>query len=232
MHTIHLSIKSQINAILINYNPYLFESKFIELVLGYAMAKKKTTLAFLVGFIVIVGLGFVGFGKFLDSQAGETPLGELVDINIDDSSNSSLPSSPAEYKTNLTLITINETEITLSDYAGKVIILYFHFIDCPYCVDNGKNLNAVMGEYSSDDLFVVAIDVIASENAELIQEWASEMNYTWTNVHDKNFDLSIRYGITATPTMFVLDQNGKYSRKFIGITPKENIRKVIDWLLI
>ena len=193
------------------------------------ISQKKTTnnaFVFFVGFIVIVGFGIVGVGNLLDSQDDEVLINELSYTYAGDSNDQS--SSPSGYKTPISLTTIDGAEIILADYAGKTVILYFHYISCYYCIDNGLNLKTVLEEYSSDQVFVVAIDVQISESASDIREWASDNEYTWQNVRDTDYSLSSKYSVTGTPSTVFLDAQGVYKTKLVGLASKDDIRNAIN----
>ncbi len=183
--------------------------------------KKKSNNAFVffIGFIVIIGLGIMGVGSLLDSQNEEGLSNAITYTYTGDSSE----------QTSLT--TIDGTTLDLADYAGKVVVLYFHYISCYYCEDNGKNLKTVMGEYSNDELVVIAIDVQASETASDIRVWAAENGYTWSNVRDTDHSLLSKYSITGTPATVFLGKDGAYSTKLVGLSTADNMRSAIDALL-
>ncbi len=47
---------------------------------------------------------------------------------------------------------------------------------------------------------------------------------------DANREISMRYGISTIPTV-ILFKNGEVSRKFVGLTPKEQFTEAIDELV-
>lgn len=44
---------------------------------------------------------------------------------------------------------------------------------------------------------------------------------------DGNRDVSVKYGITAIPTV-ILFKNGEIEKKFVGLTPKDQFKSAID----
>lgn len=195
------------------------------------LSKKKTNspFVFFIGFIIIIGLGVVGVGSLLDSQSNDDLVNEIIYTYTGESNDVS--SSPSGYQTPLSLSTIEGDVIKLADNAGKVVILYFHYITCYYCEENGQNLKTIMGEYSSDEVLIVAIDVQISESVADISEWAAENGYTWSNVRDTDYSLASKYSVTGTPSMVFLGKDGSYSNKLVGLNSAENMRAAIDILL-
>ncbi|WP_371805536.1 TlpA family protein disulfide reductase [Candidatus Lokiarchaeum ossiferum] len=195
------------------------------------LSKKKNNspFVFFIGFIVIIGLGIVGVGKLLDSQNNDELVNSITYTYTGDSTEVS--SSPSGYKTPLSLSTIDGSVIELADNAGKVVVLYFHYISCYYCEENGQNLKTVMGEYSSDEVLIIAIDVQISESVADIQQWASENEYTWSNVRDTDYSLASKYSVSGTPSMVFLGKDGSYSQKLVGLNSADNMRSAIDKLL-
>ncbi len=191
--------------------------------------KGNNAFVFFIGFIVIVGLGIMGVGSLLDSQNEEGLSNDITYTYTGDSADES--SSTSGYKTPISLATIDGNVIDLEDHAGKIVVLYFHYISCYYCQDNGQNLKTVMSEYTSNELIVIAIDVQISESAEDIRTWALENGYSWSNVRDTDYYLSSRYSVTGTPATVFLGKDGTYSTTLFGLSSAESMRSSIKVLL-
>lgn len=111
-----------------------------------------------------------------------------------------------------TVIDIKGKEVKLSESDHNKTLLVFWATWCPHCT---KVIPEVRDFYNNTavDLGVIAVSVDTSKSKYL--QFIQEGNYDWTNIcdyHGWNNSVAELYGIYATPTMILLDEN----RKIIG----------------
>ena len=129
-----------------------------------------------------------------------------------------------------TLYDTGGKEITLSDYAGKVVILDFWATWCGPCRMSIPDLVSIQSKYK-DDLVVIGISL--------------DDNGTQTNIPSVVESLGINYpvvfgtmqvvndygNINAIPTSFIIDQSGNIIKTYVGLVPKETIEDELKKLL-
>ncbi len=116
---------------------------------------------------------------------------------------------------------INGNEIALSKIEAKKTLLVFWASWCPHC----DEIMPVIDSYydGSNNLEVISISIDESKD-DLIKS-IEEGGYNWTYIAELqgwNGPIIEEYGIVATPSIFVLDENKKIIGKPIG--EKELIR--------
>ncbi len=117
-----------------------------------------------------------------------------------------------------TLVTLKGDTISLSDYKGKVVIIDFWATWCGPCVREIPHYIELQKEYGDSGLVVIGIALDAPERVEKFAE-ARKLNYP-VAIGDK--ELANRYGgIKFIPTTFVIDQEGRIYKKYVGYQPKE-----------
>jgi peroxiredoxin len=111
---------------------------------------------------------------------------------------------------------LNCKPVTLAQLRGKVVLIRFWLIDCPYCQRTAPALNYLLDKYQKDGLVIIGIHHPKSKEAEdpeLVKKGASELKFKfpiamdneWTNVNA--FWLSKRKR-SYTSASFLIDKRG------------------------
>lgn len=126
-----------------------------------------------------------------------------------------------------TLPLYNKNEnISLSNLKGKVILLDFWFKNCGPCIESIPHLNAINKKFSDKEFEVLGINT-----------WDSKKDVTWfCNKHQVKYnvlingkDLAEQYGISAFPTLVLIDKAGKVL--YSGGFNQSEIEKLIEKVL-
>jgi thiol-disulfide isomerase/thioredoxin len=128
-----------------------------------------------------------------------------------------------------TLKSIDGSTKKLADFRGKVVVLDFWATWCPPCIKGIPDLIEI--QKSMKDVQVIGITV--DENPmQVVPDFVRKhkINYPILIGNDKVYQ---EYGgISAIPTTFVIDKEGRIRNKHIGLVPKdvliEEIKKALD----
>jgi len=106
-------------------------------------------------------------------------------------------------------ITLEGKELSLSDYRGKVVMLDFWATWCGPCIAEMPNVKKVYDKYHDKGFDIVAVSL--DRSIAPLKEYISENNLTWANIYDADQDSSLadQFSITSIPSIFILDQSGK-----------------------
>jgi len=106
------------------------------------------------------------------------------------------------------LQTLDGTKKTLADYTNKVTLVGFFFPQCQFCKISLPEVQKIYDKYKDQGLSVVWINVVPQEK-KLIPNWMAEFKITapvligaWQPSLMRDYDLK------ATPTHFLLDEEG------------------------
>jgi len=189
--------------------------------------KKSSGFAIFFIVIILVAGGVVGIGSILDNTAED--VNENPNYQVDTNTYTDDPETG--YKTDLDITTIDGSIIHLADYAGKVVVLYFNYIKCPACTQHSPNLQTASELYSSNQILIISVNVMASDTEEAIQEYVDENGYTWENMKDTDFSLSSRFGSQYVPHTAYLAKDGSLGTTHTGVQTIEEIQGNINSLL-
>jgi len=145
----------------------------------------------------------------------------------------SLVVSPVVGKTkapDFTLTDINGNPFSLSDYRGKVVLLDLFGIRCPPCISEIEHLKILYNKYLQDQFVIISIGVDPLDTNDDLRNFAQQYSMEWIVARDTD-QVGDRYGVSAIPTLFIVDTNGYYNNPYVGLTSASKLSLEIDSLL-
>ena len=123
-----------------------------------------------------------------------------------------------------------QTGIDFDNYKGQKAILIDVFATwCPPCIEEIPVLKEVKEKYK-DKFEIVSVLFEKDKDKKEILEFinSNQINYPIT-IGEENFKLAKELGnIQKIPEMFLFSKDGKFIKKFIGKTSKEELEKYIQ----
>ena len=118
--------------------------------------------------------------------------------------------------TDFTATTIKGENISLSQYKGKVVLLYFWGSWCGPCRRSSPMLNEIKNTYG-DKLEIIIVGIETEKGR--WEQALSKDNLTWAhNISSlQRFDdpIALTYGVKEIPSAFLIDETGI----IIGVNP-------------
>jgi len=113
--------------------------------------------------------------------------------------------------------------VSLSSFRGKVVLLEFMVPWCPHCQNMAPVLEKLYQQYGSQNVVFLTVSgawpqqaggppATASDAAQFIRVYGT----SWTFVYDSSNSIFNKYGVTATPTFFIIDKNGMVANTYQG----------------
>jgi len=113
--------------------------------------------------------------------------------------------------------------VSLSSFRGKVVLLEFMVPWCPHCQDMAPVLDKLYQQYGSQNIVFLSVSgawpqqaggppASANDAAQFIRVYGG----SWTFVYDSSNSVFNKYGVTATPTFFIIDKNGMVANTYQG----------------
>lgn len=139
---------------------------------------------------------------------------------------SPLQTEIGELATNFTLLDLENRKISLSEFRGRQIILFFWTTWCPYCRKELRQLDALHRELSKDGVEILAINV--DEPIDRVQRFIKNISFSYKVLLDRDSTVARDYGILGVPTYIFIDKEGRivsYDHYFSQEKYKEIISK-------
>jgi thiol-disulfide isomerase/thioredoxin len=103
----------------------------------------------------------------------------------------------------------------LADLAGRPALLYFWATWCPYCSrELPSTIESITREFGPRGLVVLAIDI--QESRQTVAGWLAGKSISPRVLLDGSGEVTSAYGVTATPTVFVVTRDGRLAGKALG----------------
>ena len=122
---------------------------------------------------------------------------------------------------------IDGNTIRLSDVQAKKTLLVFWASWCPHCKSVVPEINSLKEKFSDSELQIIGISVDTSLTN--LRQVIDEYKITWPNIAElKGWegDIPEIYGIAATPTMYLLDEQKKIIAKPVN---KYDLKKALGY---
>jgi peroxiredoxin len=147
-------------------------------------------------------------------------LSALIWINRDQFTPLDIGSRAPDYRAR----TLDGDTISLSSFAGDVVVLNIWATWCRPCVIEMPALQRLHEELGDDGLRIVAVSVDAppgvvgafGEAGGNVKEFVDGLGLTFTVLHDPSGRIESRYQVSGLPTTFVIDRDGRIRRKVLG----------------
>lgn len=163
---------------------------------------------------LIDGFKKFGFDNVVDYIVGnyvvkdDLCLDEKTENSIENRINQSKLLTVGTKAPNIILLDTSGTKINLNGIKAAKILLLFYSSQCPHCQDMLPEIFNLYKQTNNFEVVAISLD----ENREDWINFINESKLDWINVSDMNGWNSTAardYYIYATPTMFLIDGNGK-----------------------
>jgi peroxiredoxin len=101
--------------------------------------------------------------------------------------------------------------ISLSDYAGKIVVLEWTNPECPFVKRHyaAKTMTTLADTYAKQGVVWLAINSTGTATNAADQAWITANNIQYPILNDSKGTTGHAYGATSTPDMFIIDKTGK-----------------------
>jgi len=123
-------------------------------------------------------------------------------------------------------------EFRFSSTRGRIVFLEFAWWRCPVCNRMAPVVRELYNEFSGKG--VVFVTVMIDDLQSSVQDnarYIASHEIPWTVVWDEGGSIQHLYDVSATPTYFIVNPEGRVVRVLTGAYPKEAISGILNMLL-
>jgi thiol-disulfide isomerase/thioredoxin len=121
---------------------------------------------------------------------------------------------PAKAAPNFTLPSIEEQQVSLHQYRGKVVFLKFWATWCIPCREEMPALEQLHQTYHSQDLAILSIDL--KESADQIKAFFQKYHLSFPALLDQDGSIFRDYLVAGMPTTVLIDRDGTLLARGVG----------------
>lgn len=101
-------------------------------------------------------------------------------------------------------------KISLSDFAGKIVVLEWINPDCPFVQRHAraKTMFTLASKYKDQGVVWIGINSTKYMNTENNAKWIADLSLPYIVLDDHSGQVGHSYGAKTTPHMFIIDKNG------------------------
>jgi len=111
---------------------------------------------------------------------------------------------------------LNEKDIRLSDFRGKVVFLNFWATWCKPCREEMPSMEILYKNFEKDGLVILAISIDRVTTKKDIPPFVKALNLTFPILVDSWGQTDKRYKLMGVPETYIIDQQGILREKVIG----------------
>lgn len=134
-----------------------------------------------------------------------------IDIASETKSEKKQPVAVGDKVKDFTLSDIDGNEHSLSDFAGKIVVLSWTNPECPYIVAHNKEktLNKVAEKYADEDVVVLQIDSSNDGTTERLKAMREDHGVATPILEDYDSKTGRYFDAKTTPHVYVIDKEGE-----------------------
>lgn len=223
----------------------LFTGSVLDFFKKHQNVVKYTTKA---GGVLMIAMGVMMFTGWMNGITGYLSSFGVGGQTVTESqapsgeTESSLPDTSDRVEApDFTLVDQYGEEHKLSDYKGKVVFLNFWATWCPPCREEMPDIEALYKEYgeNSEDLVILSVANPKTKDnpnnndktIEEVTKFMEDNGYSYPALMDTTGDVLLQYYITAFPTTFMIDREGRVIGYASGALTKDIMKNIITQAL-
>ena len=169
-------------------------------------------------------LGLIVLGSFLVYGA--------VDWNPNDDkgsvfstwANSGDPDDDSSDILRIVTSSVKDIEGKTVSISGKVVIMFYFYIDCHYCNIMEPELESALENYPSSDIVVLAINVDWHKDSESsLLTWKNNLGVDWIVMYEDSSLTNNPISVTGTPKTLYFGASGNYVTEHGGYPGNPNV---------
>ncbi len=117
---------------------------------------------------------------------------------------------------------------TLAQYTDQPVLMIFWATDCPGCVEEMPELNALYQDYTGQGLTMIGV-AMSHDSPEHISAMRIQRKLPYIITWDKNNEIATAFNrVRVTPTHFLIAPNGEIVMRKIGALNFQQLRSKLD----
>jgi len=155
-----------------------------------------------------------------------------IDLNIPiPAPNSNIQPDTSEKAPDFSLNSIEGQTISLSDYNGKPVLLFFFASWCQYCQAEAEVLMSIYNKFHAQGFDILAINLAYNDDVTQLGAFIERYGWEFPVVLDDTGDVSKLYHQMGVPMNVFVTSNGSVGHIIKGVMEQDMIDQIVQQLL-
>ncbi|MCK8816814.1 TlpA family protein disulfide reductase [Natroniella sulfidigena] len=171
---------------------------------------------------MVLGIAILGLFSLAVIYLGPASSDQLVEEFAEKELEQDIGIEVGQIAPDFNLTNLAGDEVSLSQFRGQNVILNFWASWCSYCREEMPDLDQFDAKY--DDTIVLGVNV--GEEKDVVKEFITDEGYQFLNLLDQASLVTGEYAVSALPTTYFIDQEGRIKYVKRGIVTKEELTEL------
>jgi thiol-disulfide isomerase/thioredoxin len=122
----------------------------------------------------------------------------------------------------------SDKPLQLSELRGRVVLLQFSFIGCPYCREMDPYLHRWQQQFNADGLVIIEVDDGGFDSLDAVRNWAASSSVPYPIYYDDSGWMCGAYDINGFPHLLLIGRDGKVVWETSGWPGETGMTKIED----
>jgi thiol-disulfide isomerase/thioredoxin len=107
-------------------------------------------------------------------------------------------------------------EVSLASLQGKPVFLNFWATWCPPCKAEMPEIERLYNTHKGD-VAIIGVSMGPRDEPAGVKNFVDAASYSWSFIHDSNYDVATRYNVMSIPSSFFIDKDGVVRVVHVGM---------------
>lgn len=133
---------------------------------------------------------------------------------------------------NFTLQSLDGTDISLSDYIGRPVLINFWATWCAPCRREMPELVKAYNEHENEGFVILAVDLAHQDDIDAVQAFVEEFEMTFPVLLDETGEVSDElYNLIGLPMSVFINREGRIVHIYVGLMLPDQIDEFVNEIL-
>ncbi len=188
----------------------------------------KNSVKWIIIALVLVGV-ITGAYVLYNKLSGDYITTSPVQTTAESNKHSEQSNDESDYAApDFTVLDYNGSQVNLSDFKGKPVVMNFWATWCFYCKEEMPDFNEAFKKYPDVEFLMINATDGYRETVDSAKKYIEDENFDFNVYFDTELEAVNAYYVNSFPTTFFIDENGNLVTYANGMLDYDSLEKGIE----